>query len=457
MPGRPLVRCRPNSTIVNQVRLGVHGAETGTTQSRGYYCQAPAPTAAGGQHENDMQMIRKVSTKHAAYSVAQQDDTTRVFVAAEPESGDDTRRQTLDALRTIRSIMRDEASLGAVVQQTVFLHSADDLAACRETIETFYGDQLPATTYIHQSPCSQKLVSIEAIGVGREAGDLTVERHSGRAVVTRYAGLAWAHVANVQPDTTAAGTYQRACSMFHQATETLAECGFHYGQIIRTWLYLGDIVGQEEGVQRYFELNRARADFHAGVSFAAGLSTTAGGGPGFPGSTGIGMGGRAMVMSGIALATARDDVRVVPLENPSQTSAFSYGRRYGPESPQFARGLTVVHGDCALTFISGTASITGSETRFVGDVHGQTEQTLDNIAALISPDNMRRHGMPGLGATLDDLAVARVYVKYAEDAQAVQTVCRARMGQLPMNCAVADVCRPELLVEVEGIAFSRHP
>ena len=88
------------------------------------------------------------------------------------------------------------------------------------------------------------------------------------------------------------------------------------------------------------------------------------------------------------------------------------------------------------------------------DVQRQTVQTLDNIAALIGEDNFRRHGLPGLGNTLDNLALVRVYVKRQEDYRQARAVCEARLGELPTIYAVADICRPELLVEIEGIAFS---
>jgi len=160
------------------------------------------------------------------------------------------------------------------------------------------------------------------------------------------------------------------------------------------------------------------------------------------------------MMSCIAVQTSRPDLLLIPLENPQQVSAFDYGAHYSPKSPKFARAMAVASGDCATIFISGTASITESETRHVDDVAGQTQLTLDNIAALISADNFGRHGVAGLGATLDDLALVRVYIKRQEDFETVRAVCRQRFGERPTIYAVADVCRPELLVEIEGIAFT---
>ena len=72
-------------------------------------------------------------------------------------------------------------------------------------------------------------------------------------------------------------------------------------------------------------------------------------------------------------------------------------------------------GQYATIFVSGTASITASETRHVGDAAAQTDETLDNIAALISEENLCRHGLPGLGTALDGLGLVRVYIKRQED------------------------------------------
>jgi hypothetical protein len=55
---------------------------------------------------------------------------------------------------------------------------------------------------------------------------------------------------------------------------------------------------------------------------------------------------------------------------------------------------------------------------------------------------------------MESLGLARVYIKRPEDFPAVRTVCEQRLGELPTIYAIGDVCRPELLVEIEGIAFS---
>ena len=86
----------------------------------------------------------------------------------------------------------------------------------------------------------------------------------------------------------------------------------------------------------------------------------------------------------------------------------------------------------------------------------KTHETLDNIAGAGVEENLCLHGLPGLGASLDSLAMARVYIKRPQDYPLVRAVCRERLGELPAIYVMADVCRGELLVEIEGIAFSRR-
>jgi enamine deaminase RidA (YjgF/YER057c/UK114 family) len=161
------------------------------------------------------------------------------------------------------------------------------------------------------------------------------------------------------------------------------------------------------------------------------------------------------MMSAIALVTERSDILAVPLENPRQVAAFDYGAQYSPASPKFSRAMALSCGTYATIFVSGTASITHSETRHVGDPAAQTHETLDNIAALISEENLAAHGLPGLGTSLEGLGLVRVYVKRREDYGVIRAACQRRLGELPTIYAVADVCRPELLVEIEGMAFSQ--
>jgi enamine deaminase RidA (YjgF/YER057c/UK114 family) len=118
--------------------------------------------------------------------------------------------------------------------------------------------------------------------------------------------------------------------------------------------------------------------------------------------------------------------------------------------------MAVKIGHYVTTWISGTASILDSESVHLGDIEKQTEQTIDNIERLISPENFARHGLSGCGAQLADLAKVRVYVKRPEDYEKCRAVCERRFGAVPTIYAQADICRGELLVEIEAVAFSNE-
>lgn len=399
-------------------------------------------------------MIRIESSEGIGYSVIERHGVRHVFAAAAPRRGTTLAEQAQDALQTIERVVDEEGSHGSIVKQDVFLSQPADLAEARRIIHDFYGRDLPATSYIAQPPCNGKRIAIEALGLGRGRGQEQIVRVSEQVVVTHYNDITCVHCAHFRPSSETGSVYERTRSAFEQLARAVNRQGLAFDRVIRTWLYLGDIVGPEGETQRYMELNRARTDFFRGIKFGKGMTLPGRDRPIYPASTGIGTDGRDIVMSCIALSTPRADVRLVALENPQQVSAFDYDSRFGEKSPKFARAMAVTQGPCAIIYVSGTASITDSETRHVGDVEGQTWLTLDNIAALISEGNLAAHGLPGMGATLDDLAFVRVYVKRAEDYAKVKAVCDVRLGELPSIYAVGDVCRDELLVEIEGIAFS---
>ncbi len=399
-------------------------------------------------------MIRKESDAGIGYSVVELHKVRHIFAAAVPRTGETLREQTGDALRTIQRVIDEEGTPGSIVHQAVFIRDASLQEECRRLIKEFYGRELPATTYISQPPCEGKLVSIEAWGVGRGPNEVEIERLSEQVVITRHSGVAWIHCGQVVPQIDGGGVHDRSVDAFASMHRLLCSAGVRFDQVVRTWLYLGDIVGPEGETQRYKELNRARTDFFGDIRFAVGRTPRCYEGDVYPASTGIGTSNGDIVMSCIAIGTNRDDLLLVPLENPLQTSAFDYGTMYSPKSPKFARAMALTCGDCATTFVSGTASITNSESRHIGNAEAQTHQTLDNIEALISEHNFQRHGMPGLGAALNDLALVRVYIKRQEDYAKTRAACEARLGELPTIYAIADVCRPELLVEIEAMAFS---
>ena len=388
--------------------------------------------------------IRKVSREGIGYSVVDLTDVRHLFVAAVPRNGSTLQEQAEDVLRAVDRAAEAEGARGSIVLQSVFMADAAQVGQCRQIVRDFYGRDLPATNYIPQRPCDGKLLSIEALGVGQGRGDAQIQRAGEQLVVARHNGVAWVHCAQVVPQPDAVGAYDGATSAFRQMRDLLANVNVRFDQVIRTWLYLGGIVADEGATQRYQELNRARTDFYRGIPFLDGHLPPGRDGPIYPASTGIGADGRGIMISAMALLSDRKDIVAVPLENPRQTAAYEYGTCYSPASPKFSRAMALSCGPCATIFVSGTASITHSETRHVGDAVAQTQETLENIAALISEDNLCRHGLPGLGTSLESLGLVRVYVKRPEDYAKTRAVCqdagRACPRSMPWPTSAARNC-----------------
>ncbi len=434
---------------VGQTRLAFR-----SLQDTGKYVSAYG-TLAGKGFDPSL-AIQKFSNQGIGYSVADWSDVRHVFAAAVPRRGTTLAEQMDDALRTIEAVISVHGAHGAIVQQAVFLPDPALIPECREIINKFYGKDLPATSYIAQPPCEGKLVEIEAMGLcsGRQAVEIT--RVSEQLVIARHSGVAWTHAALVAQRRGSGGAYEQGVAAFRQLKELLAGVDVRMDQVFRTWIYQGGIVADEDASQRYKELNRARTDEFQGIDFLRDRLPKGHPSGVFPASTGIGTEGLGLELSAMAVTTDRPEVLCVPLENPRQTPAYDYSAKYSLKSPKFSRAMAVTCGDYARIFISGTASITAAETRHLDDAAGQAGETLDNIAALISEENLSRHGLPGLGTTLAGMGLARVYIKRKEDYARVRAICEERLGELPTIYAIADVCRPDLLVEIEGIALSRN-
>jgi enamine deaminase RidA (YjgF/YER057c/UK114 family) len=398
-------------------------------------------------------VIAKRCSREGGLSTVDWRGARQVFAVA-AAGGSTFERQAGEALGLIEAAARSSGAAGWIVQQTVFLADLGLVDRCRQIVRSFYGEHLPATTYVPQPPCNGEMLAIEAVALAPAVSSVQLQRQGERLVIARHDGIEWLYCALGDSCLRATEAYSGAADALVQIRALLRGAGADFDQVLRTWLYLGGIVAAEGATQRYKELNRARDEFYRDISFLGTLARPRGNRTVYPASTGIGMGGRGLTAGAIAVGSQRDDVTATPLENPRQTAAYDYRSAYSPNAPRFSRAMALRCGGQAALFISGTASITCSETRHRRDATAQTEETLDNIEALISEENLAEHGLPGFGAGPADLALARVYVKRQEDYAGIRAACEKRWGELPAVYVVADVCRPELLVEIEGIAFS---
>ncbi|MBT3384839.1 MAG: hypothetical protein HN778_16290 [Prolixibacteraceae bacterium] len=218
--------------------------------------------------------------------------------------------------------------------------------------------------------------------------------------------------------------------------------GFPVNSIVRQWNYLEDILGFDGEDQHYQEFNNVRSKFY-GNSFEE---------SGYPAATGIGMNQGGLIIEFVAVKSG--EVLTFPVDNPDQIAAHHYSKKVlvGEEcviktTPKFERARYLNSFGKQLIFISGTASILGEKTVGIGNPEEQTEVTINNIQRLYSSKVIKKISEKTLSPKYGH---ARVYIKKREDFPTIKKVFKTHFGNLPVVYIVADICRTNLLVEIEG-------
>ena len=251
---------------------------------------------------------------------------------------------------------------------------------------------------------------------------------AGEVVHGREGDLRWSRGAGwrfmaVEVDETRGGI-EAACTHAYDSLLTHL-AGSPERHLLRVWNYLDAINAGEGDAERYRRFCSARAHSMA----EHGLER-------FPAATAIGHRAAPGRLQVYALSAAADGRA---LENPRQVSAWEYPRQYGPTAPSFARAMLLPQGGLA---ISGTAAVIGHASHHVEDVTAQVDEAVANLRALLE-----RAALPAF----DALSPLKVYVRHPEDAEAVGTALARHLdASVPRILLQGDICRTELLVEIDG-------
>ena len=216
--------------------------------------------------------------------------------------------------------------------------------------------------------------------------------------------------------------HMQARATFELMEEALGLVGMDFGHVVRTWLFLDDILSW------YDDFNHVRTTFF----YERGVFDNL-----VPASTGIGGSnpvGAAMMTGVYAVRPKSPEVTIQAVPSPLQCPALEYGS-------SFSRAVEVAMPDLKRLLISGTASIEpGGRTEHVGDVLAQTGLTCEVVAAILESRGMGWH----------DVTRATAYVRHASDAGVFEQY-RAASGMPPLPVIVAHnvICRDDLLFELE--------
>lgn len=238
------------------------------------------------------------------------------------------------------------------------------------------------------------------------------------------------------PTTGERNSLQRASHAAYSAIfKTIEKTGFRY--LAHCWNSLPGINVFDDGLERYrhFNIGRQDAFIDAQRSHLVGA----------PSSCALGTPDGGLVTYFLA-----SHAEPIVIENPRQMSAYHYPDQHGPRSPTFSRATLLPLPGMEALLISGTASIVGHETRHHGDIAAQTAESLRNIEIIVRQANLQSNLK---GFATDDLCM-QVFIRHQEDLDTVAHVLREQLGDnLDVTYLQADICRADLLVEIEAFGY----
>jgi len=168
----------------------------------------------------------------------------------------------------------------------------------------------------------------------------------------------------------------------------------------------------------------------------------------FPAASAVGM-----IRDGVTVYFIAAREPGVQVENPRQVAAYDYPPLHGPRSPSFSRATVARWNGGAMIFLAGTASVVGHETRHEGDVEAQCDETLRNIESIVG----EAAALIGCSASLDSLTIAKAYIRRARDYEKIAPRVCAALPRTQILFMESDICRRNLLLEIEGVATVSQP
>ena len=310
-----------------------------------------------------------------------------------------------------------------------------NIATLRSSVQNFYDANAPLISYIAQETATQKLIAEVTFLTDSYA---TVERHRNFTLL-KNGECAELITGGIIPDDMSASTYEQANCIFKGIEKMLQSNGFKPSDIYRQWNYIQGITMLNDGSQNYQEFNDARSIFYSKCEWDNG----------YPAATGIGADAGGVVVEVNAIKSCD---KSFPIDNPLQIAAHNYSQDVldgkvidvlkEKSTPKFERARLLGN----TIFISGTAAIKGEQSINSLNAVEQTAETMEIMDRLVSKENIPTANN---GSHYDLL---RIYVKRNEDIESVKDYMNTHYSEALKHYLVADVCRPELLVEIEGIA-----
>lgn len=305
-------------------------------------------------------------------------------------------------------------------------------AFIKSAVNIRFNKYIPSISYVAQSPLLGNEFYLEAQSVLLDDDETFIHKECGDNLYVMIKGQEKTalFISGIRSTDCSLTIEEQSAEAFRQFNDILKMEHCTPAQIVRQWNYIENITGHDGKSQRYQEFNDERSTFYAQTEWDNG----------YPAATGIGTAkGGVMIDADVLIG-----YQTVPIDNPLQTAAHEYSEkvlegdsRKPKTTPKFERARKVMASPHNWTYVSGTAAIRGEQT-IEKDIEEQTHLTLDNIEQMIGKD----------------ISYIRVYVKHWALTKKAQEIISKRYPDIPAIYITGDICRDNLLIEIEGIALT---
>ena len=353
---------------------------------------------------------------------------TEIYISATPTEDAPLQDQAGEIFSRISELLRSKRA--SILQERVFATQSVMEIVSRVRSEAYgdIDDGVAPSTLCGAEGMLGPIGGVQVHAVSSDSGPEVINLEGnlcGR--ILRLPGRTYLTLSSVSAPQFEQATEQ-ARAMLEKTELALKQFAADFLSVSRTWMWLGDILSW------YGDFNRVRNKFFTERGTIGKPNRQS-----MPASTGIGLApadGGKCAMDLIAVLEPADSIQYLPAVG-KQHCALEYGSAFS----RAARAITPAG---ETVFVSGTASIDADgETTHIDDAPGQINTTIENVRAVLKD----------MHAADEDVVQAVAYCKTTE----VENIFNGLKDALPWPwvTVICDICRPDLLFEIEVVAMPR--
>lgn len=363
-------------------------------------------------------------------------------------SVEDEWKQCLKQIEKTRSSGYTPVKLNIFVDQSDFDTFLSTRESISKSVSDTFGGNCPALNITIHPPEKPFKVAVEAAFIISNSVKVTgksfhsipyivLESETGKEI---WAGGVSSYL---YPD----DTKNAAENAFDLMVAILDEEQMSLNHLVRQWNYIGNILTIKKGFQNYQIFNEVRSDYYHRFRTIQG----------YPAATGVGMKHGGVILDFFAVKSD-GSILIKPIDNPNQVNSYNYGQQVlkgmtdkgiSRNPPKFERALLLANSQYSTLYISGTASIIGQETIGKEDIEKQTIVTIENIKKLTDTERISQL-MSSQVLYREKISLLRVYIKRQNDFSIARQIISEHFPQIPAIFIEADICRDDLLIEIEA-------